>query len=188
MSTRTRECGECSLCCTVLRVDELRKLGGTPCVHQRAGGGCGIHPRRPGICRAYRCLWLGGGLRDGDRPEALGAVLDVVSTGASTWLEIREAQPGAFERSARLREIAQEYRQSMPVRIGDTADVLDPERRFRVLLPNGEERIVEGEWTTLVRPGGPDARLRLPWLERWQRRLSLALRRRRVADYRGARR
>ena len=74
------------------------------------------------------------------------------------------------------------------MRIGDTADVLDPERRFRVLLPNGEERIVEGEWTTLVRPGGPDARLRLRWLERWQRRLSLALRRRRVADYRGARR
>jgi hypothetical protein len=125
----------------VLRVDELRKLGGTPCVHQRAGGGCGIHPQRPGICRAYRCLWLGGGLRDDDRPDALGAVLDVVSRGASVWLEIREAQPGAFERSARLREIAHEYRASMPVRIGDSADVLDPERRFRVLLPNGEGRV-----------------------------------------------
>jgi hypothetical protein len=117
----------------VLRVDELRKLGGTPCAHQRDAGGCGIYERRPGICRAYRCLWLGGGLRDDDRPDALGAVLDVVSQGASVWLEIREARPGAFERSARLREIAGEYRQSMPVRISDTADVLDPERRFRVL-------------------------------------------------------
>jgi len=182
-----RECGACSLCCTVLRVDELRKLGGTPCVHQRAEGGCGIYAGRPAICRAYRCLWLGGGLRDSDRPDALGAVLDVVAQGTSTWLEIREAEAGAFERSTRLREIAHEYRQSMPVRISDTADVLDPERRFRVLLPNGEERIVEGEWTTLVRPGLPDARLRLPRLERWLRRLSLALRRRRVANYRGAR-
>ncbi|HKA13530.1 MAG TPA: hypothetical protein VKH41_00815 [Myxococcota bacterium] len=172
----------------MLRVDELRKLGGTPCVHQHAGDGCRIHATRPGICRAYRCLWLGGALRDGDRPDALGAVLDVVSTGASTWLEIREAEPGAYERSPRLREIAQEYRRSMPVRIGDTADVLDPARRFCVLLPDGEERIVEGEWTTLVRPGLPDARLRLPLFERWLRRLSLAVRRRSVAGYRGARR
>ena len=182
-----RECGPCSLCCTVLRVDELRKLGGTPCVHQRVGGGCGIYAERPGICRAYRCLWLGGGLRDGDRPDALGAVLDVVVSGTSTWLEIREAEAGAFERSGRLREIAHEYRQSMPVRISDTADVLDPARRFRVLLPNGEARVVEGEWTTLVRPGRPDARLRLPWLERWLRRVGLAVRRRRVSNYRGAR-
>ena len=182
-----RECGACSLCCTVLRVDELRKLGGTPCVHQRAAGGCGIYAERPGICRAYRCLWLGGGLRDEDRPDALGAVLDVVRQGGSAWLEIREAEPGAFERSARLQEIAQEHRRSMPVRIADTADVLDPGRRFRVLLPGGEERVVEGEWTTLVRPGLPDARLRLPLLERWLRRLGLFLRRRRVAGYRGAR-
>jgi hypothetical protein len=65
--------------------------------------------------------------------------------------------------------------------------VLDPERRFRVLLPNGEERVVAGEWTTLVRPGVPDTRLRLPWLERWLWRLSLAFRRRRVANYHGAR-
>jgi len=181
----TRACGECSLCCTVLRVDELAKLGGTPCLHQRASGGCGIYERRPGICRAYRCLWLGGGLREGDRPDALGAVLDVVSTSASVWLEIREAEPGAFVRSPRLQEIAAEYRRSMPVRIADSADVLDADRRFRVLLPDGEERIVEGELTTIVRPGRPDTRVRLPWLERWLRRIRLGLRRRRVSGYRG---
>jgi hypothetical protein len=177
MSAR-RECGACSLCCTVLRVDELRKLGGTPCVHQREGGGCRIHPTRPAICRAYQCLWLRGALGDDDRPDRLGAVLDVVAQAASPWLEIREATSGAFERSARLRAIAEEYRQSMPVRIGDVADVLDPERRFRVLLPDGEERLVEGEWTTLRRPGQPDTRLRLPRLERWLRRVGLYYRRR----------
>jgi hypothetical protein len=180
-----RECGACSLCCTVLRVDELRKLGGTPCVHEQASGGCGIYQTRPAICRAYQCMWLRGALGDGDRPDRLGAVLDVVAQGASPWLEIREAEPGAFDRSGRLREIAEEYRRSMPVRIGDVADVLDPERRFRVLLPDGEERIVEGEWTTLRRPGAPDTRLRLPRLERWLRRWNLYWRRRRVAGYRG---
>ena len=181
-----RSCGPCSLCCTALRVDELRKLGGVACLHQRPAGGCGVYERRPAICRAYRCLWLRGGLRDDDRPDRLGAVLDVVGAGGNAWLEIREAEPGAFARSPRLREIAAEHRRSMPVRISDSADVLDPERRFRVLLPGVEEHSVAGEWTTLVRPGEPERRIRLPRLERWGRRLRLALQRRRVAGYRGA--
>ena len=183
---RPRACGPCSLCCTVLRVDALQKLGGVDCVHQRAAGGCAIHPRRPDVCRAYRCLWLGGGLRDDDRPDRLGAVLDLVTRGASTWLEIREARPGAFERSPRLREIAESFRETMPVRIADAADVLDPERRFRVLLPDGEERRVEGEWTTVLAPGRPALRVRLPRLERWLRRVQLGWRRRRLSGYRGA--
>jgi hypothetical protein len=181
----TRACGPCSLCCTALRVDELRKLGGTDCVHQRPEGGCAIHPRRPGICRAYRCLWLRGGLGDDDRPDRLGAVLDVVGAGGTAWLEIREAEPGAYARSPRLQAIAAEHRRAMPVRIGDFADVLDPERAFRVLLPDGEERRVEGEWTTLVRDGAPERRVRLPRLERWLRRARLAWQRRRVSGYRG---
>lgn len=182
-----RRCGSCSLCCRVLRVDELRKLGGTPCAHQRAEGGCGIHPVRPGICRAYRCLWLRGGLGEDDRPDRLGAVLDVVGGAGEAWLEIREAEPGAFRRSARLREIAEEHRRHMPVRIGDVAGVLDPDRPFRVLLPDGEERRVEGEWTRVSRPGHPEQWLRMPALERWLRRLRLRWRRRRLAGYRGAR-
>jgi len=181
-----RECGACSLCCTVLRVDELRKLGGVPCVHQRAEGGCDIHPRRPGICRAYHCLWLRGGLEDADRPDRLGAVLDVMGDGTHTWLEIREARAGAFDASARLRAVADHYRRSMPVRVGDVANVLDPDRPFRVLLPDGTEHRVEGEWTTVLRAGAPVARRRLPWIERWLRRLRLAWRERRLAGHRRA--
>lgn len=165
-------------------MDELRKLGGTPCVHQRAEGGCGIHARRPGICRAYRCLWLRGGLDEDDRPDRLGAVLDVVGRAGEAWLEIREAEPGASERSARLRAIAEHYRRSMPVRISDSSDVLDAERPFRVLLPDGEERIVEGEWIRRRAPGRTEERTRRPRLERWGRRLGLALRKLRIARHR----
>ena len=181
-----RSCGECSLCCTLLRVDELEKLGGTPCAHQLAAGGCGIYPERPGICREYHCLWLRGGLEEADRPDRLGAVIDVVGGVGPAWLEIREAEPGAFERSPRLRAIAEEYRASLPVRVSDAAGVLDAERAFRVLLPDGEERRVAGEWTTCLRPGEPPQRVRLPWPERWLRRLRLARERRRLARYRGA--
>ena len=119
-----RSCGECTLCCTLLRVDELRKLGGTPCPALRAAPaapGCGIHATRPAICRAYSCLWLAGGLDPGDRPDRLGAVLDVATEGGVTRLRVHEARPGAYDGSPRLREIVARYRESMPVRIADAA-------------------------------------------------------------------
>jgi Fe-S-cluster containining protein len=186
-----RGCGECSLCCTVLRVDELRKLGGVPCNELRApgsgGGCCGIHERRPAVCRAYRCLWLQGGLEERDRPDRLGAVLDVVTAGAETRLEIHLAAPDSFERSPRLREIAERYRAVMPVRLLDVADVLDPDRLYRILLPPSgsdgaakSELRVEGELITELRDGVVVSERRLPWLERWLRRATIAWRRRRL--------
>jgi hypothetical protein len=179
-----RSCGACSLCCTVLRVDELAKLGGTPCLHQRAEGGCAIHPRRPAICRRYRCLWLQGGLDPGDRPDRLGAVLDLASRGGLPELVVHEAEPGAFDRSSRLREIALHHRDSMPVRIQDSGGVLDADRPYRVLLPGGEEQRVAGERIEIWRDGVRVAERRLPWVERLARRAVLAARRLRLLRHR----
>jgi len=177
----TRECGGCALCCTVLRVDELAKLGGTPCPKLRpAGDGCSIHATRPSICRAYRCLWLRGGLDDTDRPDRLGAVLDVAFEGDGPFLAVREAEAGAFQRSPRLREIAERYRESMPVRITSASDVMDPDRSYRLLLPGGEDQLVEGERITVFRDGRALATRRMPWLERSLRRLVLRFQARRL--------
>lgn len=179
-----RFCGECSLCCTLLRVDELAKLGGTPCVHQRPEGGCEIHARRPGICRRYRCLWLQGGLEQDDRPDRLGAVLDLASRGGFPELVVHVAEPGAFDRSARLREIAERHRVAMPVRILDCGGVLDAERPYRVLLPGGDEQRVAGERVEIWRGGVRVAERRLPWLERLVRRALLVARRVRLRRHR----
>jgi hypothetical protein len=179
-----RACGACSLCCTLLRVDELSKLGGTPCLHQRSEGGCEIHARRPGICRRYRCLWLAGGLDPEDRPDRLGAVLDLASRGGLPELVVHEREPGVFDRSPRLREIAWRYRASMPVRIVDSASVLDGDRPFRVLLPGGDEQRVQGERIELWRDGRRIAERRLPWLERLVRRAALGARRLRLRRHR----
>jgi hypothetical protein len=169
-----RACGPCSLCCTVLRVDEIAKLGGTPCQHLRAdAAGCGIHPRRPGICRAYRCLWLRGKLGDDDRPDRLGAVLDLVETGPVLRLSIRQATPDAYDRSPRLQEIAEEFRAFVPVRITDVDDVLDPDRPFRVLLPGGEEQRIAGEQIRVMRDGIAIETRRAAWPQRLARRIAL---------------
>ncbi len=181
-----RSCGDCDLCCTLLRVDELRKLGGAPCRHQRsAPPGCGIHPTRPAVCRAYRCLWLGGALDEPDRPDRLGAVLDVVASGAAVELRVHEASPGVFDRSPRLREIAERYRASMPVRISHSGDVLDEGRVVRVLHPGGEERRYEGDRVLVLRGGTAVSQRRLAWPERAARRAVLSLRRWRLRGYEG---
>lgn len=185
-----RVCGACSLCCTLLRVDELGKPGGTSCVHQCSDGpGCGIHATRPSICRAYRCLWLQGSLEDQDRPDRLGALLDLRPVGEALRLEVVLAEPGRFDASPRLQAIAERYRGSMPVRITDLAAPLDPDAPFRVLLPDGEEQRVAGERVQRLRDGRVVAEQRLPWLERRVRRLLLAwsgFRLRRAARRRGA--
>jgi hypothetical protein len=181
-----RACGPCTLCCTLLRVDELRKLGGVPCAKLRRAPdppGCGIHATRPGVCRAYACLWLSGGLEEEDRPDLLGAILDVATEGFVTRLRVHEVTPGAFERSARLREIVEAHRGSMPVRICDVSRAGEPGAPVRELEPDGAELRIEGEVVTRLEAGRVIERRRLPWLERALRRAALAWRARKLRRY-----
>jgi Fe-S-cluster containining protein len=150
----------------VLRVDELAKLGGERCMHQTEGAGCALYAVRPGICRAYRCAWLRGAFEDVDRPDRLGAVLDLVPRGDGIRLVIRQARPDAFDRSPRLQAIAQELRSEMLVEIRDVEDVLAPGRRYRVLEAGDRELVVSGDRIEVVCDGRTLERRRVPWLER----------------------
>ncbi len=172
-----RSCGTCSLCCTVLRVDELAKPAGHDCVHQRGRSGCAIHSTRPSICRGYRCLWLQGGLEDDERPDATGGIVDLETTGVGLRLAIREARPGSFDASPALQSIAERFRASMPVRITDTGDVGDPDRPFRVLLADGVEQRVAGLRIEVWREGRLVERLGQSLLERAARRVAILGRR-----------
>jgi hypothetical protein len=164
-----RSCGGCTLCCTLLRVDELPKLGGVPCA-QLVADGCGIHPRRPAVCRAYRCMWLQGALDEEDRPDRLGAVLDVAIEAGAPRLRIVEAAPGVFDASPRLRAIAERYREQMPVKLTTASRSLAPDAPFRVLLAGGEERRVAGERVEIWRGGALERCERLAWPQRVARR------------------
>jgi uncharacterized protein len=59
MSART--CGECSMCCYLFDLPELKKPKNKWCQHCDPGKGCSIHNQeRPEICGAYSCSWLLG--------------------------------------------------------------------------------------------------------------------------------
>ncbi|MEE3332123.1 MAG: hypothetical protein VX246_14755 [Myxococcota bacterium] len=184
-----RRCDECSLCCTVLRVDPLRKLGGVTCVHQKVGSkaSCEIHerPERPALCGAYRCSWLLGRFTPDDRPDRLGAVLDFGSHGGVPVLTIRESAVGVFDASPRLREIAEEVRESMPVRITSADDVMNADREYRILEAGGEELRVSGDRVERWFEGERQGTERIPPFERWLRRFTLTWKRWRLRGYRG---
>lgn len=69
-----RTCGGCTACCVVYDVPPLQKPVHTPCRHLTERG-CGIHWRRPLMCRAFSCLWLSGFGREDERPDTSGYVL-----------------------------------------------------------------------------------------------------------------
>lgn len=173
MRAAARSCGACSLCCTVLRVDELDKRAGDDCVHQRGSRGCGIYETRPPICRAYQCLWRQGGLEDDERPDITGGIVDLETVGVGLRLGIRLRERGLFERSPKLRAIAERYRSEMPVRITDAEDVMNPDRPFQVLLADGIEQRIAGVRIEIYRDGILVEKRVLPRLERLARKISI---------------
>lgn len=73
-----RECGECTVCCKVLLIDEpdLQKLPGVLCSNCKAGAGCQIYDTRPASCRGFYCGWrLMPDLGDELRPDRSGIII-----------------------------------------------------------------------------------------------------------------
>ncbi|HVW75065.1 MAG TPA: hypothetical protein VHC39_15620, partial [Rhizomicrobium sp.] len=72
-----RECGNCTVCCVALRVDDpgLKKPAGEPCRHLGQQG-CTIYQTRYAICRSWMCGWrLQPELDDSWRPDRSGVLL-----------------------------------------------------------------------------------------------------------------
>lgn len=70
-----KSCGECTACCTVIGVEELKKDPYTKCEHLKEN--CSIYEERPNSCKIFECLYLSGNLLSLDernRPDKLGVI------------------------------------------------------------------------------------------------------------------
>jgi hypothetical protein len=98
-----RACGDCTACCTVLAVHELRKPMRWACDHVSCAG-CRVYDIRPQSCRDFNCQWLLGEI-SGDnsaRPDRLGVLFDChqsTATHESRFVAF-EVWEGAFEEPA----------------------------------------------------------------------------------------
>lgn len=73
-----RTCGDCRLCCKLLRVtseeEDFEKPQGKWCEHSFFGG-CRIYDHKPAPCGTFICAWLNGAFGERDRPDRIHLVV-----------------------------------------------------------------------------------------------------------------
>ena len=168
MISAGRQCGNCTLCCKVMAIEELAKPANAWCPHCKPRRGCLIYDDRPAECRSFSCVWLVNDLLEEHwRPNKSKLVLTTSEDG----IEVRcdPGFPDAWRREpfrSELREWAasgETLDTTVLVIIGRRMTLVTRERDFDLGIVGPDERIVrELEGTkvvnaSVVKASDPDA-------------------------------
>jgi hypothetical protein len=135
-SSAERLCGDCTLCCKVIAIDELAKPANSLCSYCRPGRGCTIYADRPAECESFSCVWLVNNLLDGRwRPNKSKLVLTTSEDG----IAIR-CDPG-FSDAWRKDPYGCEIRDVIVI-IGQRMILITPDQEFDLGVVGPYERIV----------------------------------------------
>lgn len=75
-----RECGECTLCCLVLPIQEIKSEPGKLCSHCDLKSGCTIYNTRPVSCINFKCSWLcDNKMSEGLRPDRTNIIFEKIT-------------------------------------------------------------------------------------------------------------
>jgi len=126
-----KQCGDCALCCKVMRIEEIDKARHVMCGHFRKGAGCTTYETRPQACRQFVCLWLADPNMDAAwRPDKSKFVM----WGAEQlMIDVDPAQPDAWKREPYYSKLKQASDRRRPgavdivVRNGREVIILFPE-------------------------------------------------------------
>ncbi len=92
-----RNCGECTLCCKLMGVPELKKPSAKWCVSCDQGKGCTVYEERPQSCRNFQCFWLmDETFPDEFRPDRINALAAFNDVKDSCVLHVDPAKPRAM--------------------------------------------------------------------------------------------
>jgi len=146
-SKRGKQCGDCTLCCKVMAIEQLAKPAGSWCPRCKAGRGCMSYDSRPGECRDYDCLWLIDDRLDQCwKPNRSKLVLTTSQDG----IEIR-CDPGfrdawrkePFRSQIHAWTVAGETHDvTVLVIVGEKMILLTPDREFDLGTVRADQRIV----------------------------------------------
>ena len=97
----SRTCGECTLCCKLMGVPELKKPSAKWCESCDQGKGCTVYEERPNSCRNFQCFWLmDENFPDDFRPDRIHALAAFNDTPDSVVLHVDPAKPKALRSPA----------------------------------------------------------------------------------------
>ncbi|MGQ9372000.1 hypothetical protein [Azospirillum sp. ST 5-10] len=92
-----RTCGDCTLCCKLMGVPELKKPAARWCDACDRGSGCTVYAERPPSCRNFECFWLmDEAFPDDLRPDRIHALAWFNDTPDSAVLHVDPAHPRAL--------------------------------------------------------------------------------------------
>jgi hypothetical protein len=163
-----RSCGECSLCCKLLRIEAFNKPVGVWCAHCAPGrGGCTVYETRPAECRNFYCAWLtSAALGPEWRPNKCKMFLR--SEGHLLAIHVDPSDPGAWRREpfyARIKAFATKAvgtGQQVAVYVKDRVTVVLPNKELDVgTMKPGDQLVVRElvnarggrDWTAFIEAG-----------------------------------
>jgi hypothetical protein len=143
----TRTCGDCTLCCKVMAIDELKKPAGSWCRRCNVGHGSKIYTGRPIECQTFNCVWL---IDERLGPHWKPNKSKIVLTTPEDGLEIRcdpgfpnawrkepfRAQINKWAEAGELNEV------TILVLVGERMTLVTREREFELGVVRSDQRIV----------------------------------------------
>ena len=106
-----KDCGECSLCCKLVKVPGLAEAGEwcPNCKPGRVGGGCTIHENRPDFCKGYHCFWRAESWPDEFRPDKCKVIFEALPGVLTIVISVDPSRPDAWQEKA-IRTIIEKLR------------------------------------------------------------------------------
>jgi uncharacterized cysteine cluster protein YcgN (CxxCxxCC family) len=155
-----RTCGDCSLCCKLVGIDELHKPAGSWCPHCDPGNGrCTIYADRPAECRSFYCSWLiSPNLGPEWRPTKCKMVLYVEGERNVLAVRVDPGDPGAWRRDPYYRQL-KEF--AIKEADGRYRVLVYVNNRVIVILPNKDVDVgvmKPGDQLLVRETGGPNGR------------------------------
>lgn len=147
-----RACGQCTLCCKLLDIEEAASPRGQWCRHCEIGAGCKIYAERPSDCRDFHCgylLWAGAG--EHWYPARCKMIIALDQDSSRLAIHVDTARPNAWREQPYYAEIkewsrrAAEQSTQVVVCVGDRHIVILPDADVDLGLLADDERIVTGK-------------------------------------------
>ena len=153
-----RACGDCSLCCKVLKIDELQKPKDQWCKDCLPGaGGCSIYDTRPTCCRTFACAWLiDPTLPEEWRPTRSKMVVRVAAPEKQGWLScevhVNSEFPDIWRSESyrrHLRALAYKGLAKPELRNSETRTYVFSRDNVYLILPDGDYDVTNKTHTVL---------------------------------------
>jgi hypothetical protein len=145
-----KPCGDCGMCCKILRINVLDKPAGLWCRHFRKGAGCSIHESSPVECQRFQCYWsISEALGDEWRPDR-SKLLIWSNVEGRIIVDVDPAFPGAWRLQPFYGQLKAWSDRDRPlplevlVRVKDRMWVIFPEAEVDLGPPQLDQSITSG--------------------------------------------